>query len=450
MKRLFFIFLFFFSTDSFASYQFIQYSQDCGFTEEQNNSIFSARFDTEQQGVNFFNSIPFEDFNCHPENFVQRIYNPSSSNLFSAQFGQYRYTKMFKMYLKFTEDPPSDCTLDECKSDAEQQCESEGLTLDQSSYFYRGPEDYDYQCETITPEEQPIKSNEQCETHSYNQCNNRGSIQSYTFVDNGDSTFDCNYTCGDGTTGDKFGSNANSNDGICDQNDPNDFSDCDKPEDDPNSINGSYTPDESNSIEYTADGTNQSDGTGTDNLTNVQGDVLINEIVKLKNENAVQTIKTKNAVVSAVEGVNSNNKLDEVITAINNSGGGGESTDLSSVTSALDGIKNSIGSTSLTRIKAPTDSVISFWVSDYPDGARSVWDDTKASFNNTEYVQFLSTFNPNLAAGTPLDMQLCFNLGAMGNYGCHAIPVDSSIWSAIRIFILVTAGFLCRRIIFGG
>jgi hypothetical protein len=438
MKKYYLFFLFFFASDSFAVIEFTRlYDNNCEVgTIPQ--TLIGSKHGSMDDAISFFESMPWpEQCKGRPFGFFNKLslyYKDETGNtgISAKTIGV------------------DGCDFESCKEVAAQQCENQGTTLNQETYVYRSSNDYDSSC-NAPPSDEPVKNNEECETLSNNQCNTKGGVSTRNFTDNGDFTYQCDYTCGDGTSGDKYGSNANSNDGICDPNDPNDLSDCDKPEDDPNSINGSYTPDQSNSIDYTADGTNQSDGTGTDNLTNIQGDVLINEIVKLKNENAVQTIKTKNAVVSAVEGIDSNSKLDQVIIAINNSGGGGsQSTDLSSVTSSLDGIKNSIGSTTVTKINGPTDSAVSFWVSDYPDGVRSVWNDSKDAFENTEYVQFLSTFNPNLTAGVAADMQFCFNLGAMGNFGCHALPVDSSIWSAIRIFILVSAGFLCRRIIFGG
>jgi hypothetical protein len=441
MKKFYLILLLFFSFDSFAVYTLTQGTKQCTPSPDNYTKALGTEHLSTSDALTYIQSLWSSTDRCGGQYFsgVSRSYQYSS---ITVRF------KGNQLSYKFSGE--TGCDFDSCKRLAAQECQSNGTTLDQSSYFYNGPSDYEHSCNEPPPE-QPIKSNEECENLSNNQCNTRGSVSSRDFTDNGDFTYQCDYTCGDGTSGDENGTKANNNDGICDPNDPNDLSDCDKPEDDPSSINGSYTPDNSNSIDYSADGTNQSDGTGTDNLTNIQGDVLINEIVKLKNENAIQTIKTKNAVVSAVEAIDSNSKLDQVIMAINNSGGGGsQTTDLSPVTSALDGIKNSIGSTSVTKINSPTDSAISFWVSDYPDGVRSVWNDSKAAFENTQYVQFLSTFNPNLTAGVAADMQFCFNLGAMGDYGCHALPVDSSIWSAIRIFILVSAGFLCRRIIFGG
>jgi hypothetical protein len=441
MKKFYFLLLLFFSFDSFAVYTLTQGTKQCTPSPDNYTKALGTEHLSTSDALTYIQSLWSSTDRCGGQYFsgVSRSYQYSS------------ITARFKgNQLSYNFSGETGCDFDSCKRLAAQECQSNGTTLDQSSYFYNGPSDYEHSCNEPPPE-QPIKSNEECENLSNNQCNSRGSVSTRDFTDNGDFTYQCDYTCGDGTSGDQNGIKSNNNDGICDPNDPNDLADCDTADqEDPNSVDGSYTPDESNEIEYSADGTNQSDGTGTDNLTNVQGDVLINEIVKLKNENANQIIKSKDAVVSAVEGIDSNNKLDDVITAINNSGGGSQSTDLSPVVSKLDDIKNSITGTTVIKIKKPTDGVISLWESDYPQGAVSVWDDTKHAFNNTEYVQFLSTFNPNLSAGTALDMQLCFDLGAMGNYGCHALPVDSSIWSAIRIFILVTAGFLCRRIIFGG
>jgi hypothetical protein len=449
MKKYYFLFLLLISFESFSIVTFNSLNTSGCYVFHLKKDLIGKKFATFQKADDYYTSLDWPS-SCTDSRGQYSDFGLSSVGDFKTRYtrGASGITVSAGLY------GSEGCNFNECKELATEECARDDTTLNEQEYKYRSSGDYDSSCNPPPPDE-PIQSNEECETLSYNQCNTRGSVSNFTFVDNGDFTYECDYTCGDGTTGDKNGALAKDSDGICDPNDPNDLSDCDVSDNqDPNCVSGcgdAYTPDNSNNIEYTADGTNQSDGTGTDNLTNIQGDVLINEIVKLKNENAVQTIKTKNAVVSAVEGIDSNSKLDQVIIAINNSGGGGsQSTDLSSVTSSLDGIKNSIGSTTVTKINGPTDSAVSFWVSDYPDGVRSVWNDSKDAFENTEYVQFLSTFNPNLTAGVAADMQFCFNLGAMGNFGCHALPVDSSIWSAIRIFILVSAGFLCRRIIFGG
>jgi hypothetical protein len=319
MKNYYFFFLFFFASDTFAVWDFSSISDQCGFTAEFLEPLTTSKHLNAQDALALFASYDWPSISCngYPFSSTTLSYRPE------AKFVSGRNTRRFMATLSGTDG----CNFNECKTIATQECSSLGSTLDQSTYVYRSTGDFDYSCNALS--EEPIKSNEECEDHSNNQCNTRGSVSSFTFTDNGDSTYQCDFTCGDGTTGDKNGTLAKDSDGICDPNDPNDLSDCDVSDnEDPNCVAGcgdAYTPDNSNDIEYTADGTNQSDGTGTDNVTNKQGDVLINEIIKLKNENAEQTIKSKNAVVSAVESIDSNAKLDEVITAINNSGGGSDS-----------------------------------------------------------------------------------------------------------------------------
>jgi hypothetical protein len=313
MKKYYLFLLFFFAADSFAVIEFTRlYDNNCEVgTIPQ--TLIGSKHGSMDDAISFFESMPWpEQCKGRPFGFFNKLslyYKDETGNtgISAKTIGV------------------DGCDFESCKEVAAQQCENEGTTLDQETYVYRSSNDYDSSCNAPPPDE-PIKSNEECENLSNNQCNTRGSVQDFTFVDNGDFTYQCNFTCGDGTTGDKNGTLAKDSDGICDPNDPNDLSDCDVSDnEDPNCVAGcgdAYTPDNSNDIEYTADGTNQSDGTGTDNVTNKQADVLINEIIKLKNQNAEQTIKSKDAVVSAVESIDSNAKLDEVITAINNSGGG--------------------------------------------------------------------------------------------------------------------------------
>jgi hypothetical protein len=319
MKKFYLILLLFFSFDSFAVYTLTQATKQCTPSPDNYTKALGTEHLSTSDALTYIQSLWSSTDRCGGQYFsgVSRSYQYST---ITVRF------KGNQLSYKFSGE--TGCDFDSCKRLAAQECQSNGTTLDQSSYFYNGPSDYEHSCNEPPPE-QPIKSNEECETFSNNQCNTRGSVSSFSFVDNGDYTYQCDFTCGDGTTGDENGSHAKNNDGICDPNDPNDLSDCDVEDNqDPNCVTGcgdAYTPDNSNDIEYTADGTNQSDGTGTDNVTNKQGDVLINEIIKLKNENAEQTIKSKNAVVSDVESIDSNAKLDEVITAINNSGGGSDS-----------------------------------------------------------------------------------------------------------------------------
>ena len=125
--------------------------------------------------------------------------------------------------------------------------------------------------------------------------------------------------------------------------------------------------------------------------------------------------------------------------------------DLGPVVSKLDEIKSSITQTNTPIITQPTDSAVSFYTTVYEDGLEGIWNDNKPAFEDSEFLQFLDTFRNVPSGGQQANSNMCFNLGAMGNFGCGSLSAtDPRIWTAIRIFILVTAGFACRAILFGG
>jgi hypothetical protein len=130
-------------------------------------------------------------------------------------------------------------------------------------------------------------------------------------------------------------------------------------------------------------------------------------------------------------------------------GGGAAPVDLSPVVSKLDEIKKSMSETDVVLIDKPTDKAKSFYESEYEDGLEGIWLDVQSDFQNTEMMTFLNTFK-HVPSGSAANGNMCFNLGSMGNFGCGELGANPIIWGAIRIFILVTAGFLCRRLIFGG
>mgnify|MGYP007022652337 CR=1 FL=1 len=133
-------------------------------------------------------------------------------------------------------------------------------------------------------------------------------------------------------------------------------------------------------------------------------------------------------------------------------GGTGEETedlDLEPVVKKLDEIKKSMSETDVVLIDKPTDKAKSFYESEYEDGLEGIWLDVQSDFQSTEMMAFLNTFK-HVPSGSAANGNMCFNLGSMGNFGCGELGANPIIWGAIRIFILVTAGFLCRRLVFGG
>ncbi len=96
------------------------------------------------------------------------------------------------------------------------------------------------------------------------------------------------------------------------------------------------------------------------------------------------------------------------------------------------------------------DNAQSFWESEYEEGLAGIWSEKKSEFESTEAFQFIEQFKFN-AGGTAPKIQFCFNLGSHMDFGCHELPLpDASLLAIIKIFILITAAFLCRALVFGG
>lgn len=127
-------------------------------------------------------------------------------------------------------------------------------------------------------------------------------------------------------------------------------------------------------------------------------------------------------------------------------------TDIKNNTSAISdtnsSILDSISNTSTTSSFNKSDSS-SYWDSPYDDGFSGVYNDKKNEFLNTGVFQFLQQFKFN-TGGSPPNMEMCFNTGLV-DLGCKSIPFDwSRILPFLKICILITAAFTCRKIIFGG
>jgi hypothetical protein len=98
----------------------------------------------------------------------------------------------------------------------------------------------------------------------------------------------------------------------------------------------------------------------------------------------------------------------------------------------------------------PSEGLTGYWVSEYEDGLQGIFDEQLIAVQDTEFYDFIEKFNPSFGAGSAPNFEFCFNIGALGNFGCQSLGLDPRVIPAIKIFILITAGFLCRKILFGG
>ena len=132
-----------------------------------------------------------------------------------------------------------------------------------------------------------------------------------------------------------------------------------------------------------------------------------------------------------------------------NQGGGGEPIDLSPVVNKLEEIKKSISETSKTRNTEPTPELVGFYESEYEDGIEGMFEGQIDEYKSTEFYLFLNEFKPNFS-GTPPNLGFCMNFGNYMNLGCFNFELDPRLFPALKIFILITAAFTCRKILFGG
>jgi hypothetical protein len=308
MKFLLFTLLLLTTFQSFAVVTIYSGGSNCAMVPDIRQPLIGTIYATSADAKAAIENTNWASTTCDWQPFTYLNFKSDSVAITYRNDGR---TNIRSLYFRGT----NGCDFNECKSIATQSCSANGSTLNVASYVWRSSGDYDASCNE--PPVEPIQDAEECQSLSNNQCNTRGGASEYNFIDNNDFTYECTFTCGDGTTGDENGSLANEPDGLCDPNNPNDLADCDVADNtDPNCVIGcgdAYTPDPTSDIDYNSDGTTVSDGTGTDGITTTQGDVLINEI---KNNNAEQIIKGSNKVADKIEEIDPNEKLSELITAV--------------------------------------------------------------------------------------------------------------------------------------
>lgn len=161
---------------------------------------------------------------------------------------------------------------------------------------------------------------------------------------------------------------------------------------------------------------------------------IVNNITQASNDTADRNADGFKSVTDAV------GKLAD---AIKDGGGGGGDSD----EGFCDGEGNC--STSVEIRTEPSDGLEGFWETEYEEGLQGIFEEKLIDVKQTEFYLFLDQFKPTFGGGSAPDYQFCFDLGFV-NFGCQSLGIDSRVFPAVRIFILITAVFLCRKILFGG
>ncbi|WP_445766597.1 hypothetical protein [Rheinheimera sp.] len=98
-------------------------------------------------------------------------------------------------------------------------------------------------------------------------------------------------------------------------------------------------------------------------------------------------------------------------------------------------------------IDPPPPEPESWYESEYEDGITGIWEERSAALMQTPIFDFMNQFKMAPSGSQP-EFRLCFNF--IVDLGCHTPEIPAGLWAFLRIIILITAAFGCRKIIMGG
>lgn len=91
----------------------------------------------------------------------------------------------------------------------------------------------------------------------------------------------------------------------------------------------------------------------------------------------------------------------------------------------------------------------SFYTSAYPDGITGIWNANKSALSQTSFISAIGKLTPQLGGDSGNCPTWSIDLSAM-RLGSQSFDVPCWIFSALRVFFLITTLFTARAIIFGG
>jgi hypothetical protein len=95
----------------------------------------------------------------------------------------------------------------------------------------------------------------------------------------------------------------------------------------------------------------------------------------------------------------------------------------------------------------PSDKAKSFYKSSYENGMAGIWEEKQAQLQQSPLFEFNNQMANVDFNGLAPDLNFCFNLGAMGNFGCKELDIDSGVFDFIKLIMLVSAGFAAYYIV---
>ena len=192
-------------------------------------------------------------------------------------------------------------------------------------------------------------------------------------------------------------------------------------------------------------------------IRNLKESIKAQETVKQElaveaHNKAVEAQQTStNSIIESIEGLRESN----ISAAEHNSKGGGENGNGATTGGGGDGGEGECSSTDGCSYTSelrqePSEGLEGFWESEYEDGIEGMFQEKIDELKATKIFSFIEEFKPQISGGVAPMFNWCFNFGKYMNFGCLELKLDPRVYPALKVFILLTASFGCRRILFGG
>jgi hypothetical protein len=98
---------------------------------------------------------------------------------------------------------------------------------------------------------------------------------------------------------------------------------------------------------------------------------------------------------------------------------------------------------------SPFPAVSPFYTQKYPGGFQGVWNKNMSTIQTSAFANFLNSFVPNFSGSCP-SWSMSFDIWKNAHFGTVSFVSLCSVFSFIKVIMLVTAMFTCRALIFGG
>ena len=296
---------------SFSSMILVPAGTLCGSNIEECLGALPATVNSSVTGGN--------DFNKSNQSGVSVSGNVSTVTVYYRKYNNYAAVVSVVFRASFVDDGLVCSDREECFFYANNICQGESKLLTDFQYIGTPQADnFTHSC-SDTPKEPA----EQCRDKIIQQCSNNLDMASSNYTDNGDGTTSCTGTCNDGTAAQEqcIPSLANNYCDVKDAPSDLDFGSGGSGSDVGSPSNTTTDPDTENDIDYEPDGSSSDSST---DMSSLQGDKLINEVVKSRNDNtenlASTTDTTNRTIVEKTDDIQRtiSESANGIIDAVNN------------------------------------------------------------------------------------------------------------------------------------